>query len=406
MFKNPLFRDRLYISVATSHSVVDMLNSLGPVLLAVLAVPLALSNAQIGLALTLYTLAGAISQPFFGLWADRIGGRSVALGAIGVLWTTVFFIAVAFAGSWALILPLFVLASFGSGLFHPIGTATAAAAAPKGQAGAATSGFFFAGQAGLALGPILGGLLFWQVGTLGILPLAAVALIPALSMLFAPPPKEMTSAKKAAKLNRYEATLLAIIAFIVLVAVRSSIQAGYQSFLPKLFADRNWEPWMYGWLAGTFMFTAAIGNVVTGIFADRYGMRAATVWPLLLSVPSGLICLWAPTITAAFITSALAGLFICGQHSVLVLHAQRLLPTQKGFASGLILGFTFATGGIGTWIAGITGDIYGLLPTLQVMTLLALPCAVLALTLPGREDPEGEASAPEPIAPTAATSGD
>jgi Arabinose efflux permease len=404
MFKNLVFRNRLYVSVATSHLAVDMLNSLGPVLLAVLAIPLALSNAQIGLALTLYTLAGAISQPFFGWWADRMGKRSVALGAIGVLWTTVFFIAVAFAGTWALILPLFVLASFGSGLFHPIGTATAAAAAPKNQAGTATSGFFFAGQAGLALGPILGGLLFGNVGAFGILPLAAVAFIPALSMLFAPPPSEVGSAKKASKISRYEATLFAIIAFVVLVAVRSSIQAGYQSFLPKLFADRNWEPWMYGWLAGTFMFTAAIGNMATGIFADRYGMRAATVWPLLLSIPSGLICLWAPTVAAAFITSALAGLFICGQHSVLVLHAQRLLPTQKGFASGLILGFTFATGGLGTWLAGIAGDIYGLLPTMQVLTVLALPCALLALTLPGREEPE--ASTSEQIAPSPATTGD
>jgi len=168
------------------------------------------------------------------------------------------------------------------------------------------------------------------------------------------------------------------------VAVRSSIQAAYSAFLPKLFADRGWDPAAYGALAGTFMLAAAIGNVVTGELADRQGMRAATVWPLLLSVPAGLVCLWAPTPAAAFVACALAGLLIGGQHSVLVVHAQRLLPTRQGFAAGLILAFPFAAGGLGVWIGGLLADQVGLLPVMQAITLLGVPAAFLALTLPGR----------------------
>src|SRR5689334_17705676 len=103
------FRSRLFLAVVSGHFVVDVLNSTGPVLLAVLAAPLGLSYGQIGLALTLYTLAGSLSQPPFGWLADRVRGRSAALGGLGVAWMVASYSAVAFAQSWALLLPFFLL---------------------------------------------------------------------------------------------------------------------------------------------------------------------------------------------------------------------------------------------------------------------------------------------------------
>jgi FSR family fosmidomycin resistance protein-like MFS transporter len=133
------------------------------------------------------------------------------------------------------------------------------------------------------------------------------------------------------------------------------------------------------------MFTAAIGNIIAGDIADRFGMCAATIWPLLISVPAGLVCVWSPSPLIAFIACGVAGMVIGGQHSVLVVHAQRLLPVRQGFAAGLILGFTFATGGIGTALVGALADTVGLFTEMQATVLLAIPAAALALTLPGRE---------------------
>ena len=70
-----LFRNRLFLAVASGHFVVDVLNSIVPVLLAVLATSMRLTNAQIGLALTLFTFSGSLSQPRFGWLADRFRGR-------------------------------------------------------------------------------------------------------------------------------------------------------------------------------------------------------------------------------------------------------------------------------------------------------------------------------------------
>lgn len=378
-----LFRNRVYAAVVLCHLCIDILNSTGPVLLAVLAPTLRLSNAQIGLALTLYTFTTSLSQPGFGWLTDRVRSRPAALAGVGVAWTALWFCGLAFATSWPVLLGCFLLAAIGSGLFHPIGTATAAIASPE-RGGMATSVFFFGGQIGIALGPVLGGLLYRTSGNFGVLPLALLALFPALLIMFSPAPVATVTHVGGGGRAALRASALAIGAFVLLVAMRSSIQAAYSSFLPKLFADRGWDPAAYGLLAGTFMFAAAIGNLIAGDLADRRGMRMATVLPLLLGVPTGLVCLWAPTPMTAFVGSALTGLFVGGQHSVLVLHAQRLLPMGRGLAAGLILGFTFASGGVGVWLSGIAADQVGLLPVMQIVTLLGLPAALLAMTLPGR----------------------
>jgi MFS transporter, FSR family, fosmidomycin resistance protein len=393
-----LFRSRLFLAVTSGHFVIDVLNSIVPVLLAVLATSMSLTNAQIGLALTLFTFGGSLSQPVFGWLADRFRGRTTLLAGVGAAWMALWFLGITVAQTWWQMLACLLIGVLGSGLFHPIGTATAAAAHPT-RAGSATALFFFCGQIGLAIGPLIAGLLFRSGGALGVLPLCLVALLPAALLLTAPAPPPRPLAAATGVRTVAHAAFAATSAFVVLVALRSSIQAAYSAFLPKMFADRGWDPVAYGALAGTFMLTAAIGNVLTGELADRRGMRAATVGPLLLGVPAGLICLWAPTPVSAFVGCALAGLLIGGQHSVLVVHAQRLLPTRQGFAAGLILGFTFASGGIGVWLGGLVADQVGLLPVMQVITLLGVPAALLALTLPGHAPVAQAAEISQPVTP-------
>lgn len=378
-----LLRQRLYLAVVTGHASVDTLNSLGPVVLAVLAGPWQLSNTQIGLALTVYTFAGALSQPLFGWLADGLHGRMVRLAGVAMLWMALCYLGVAFAPGWAVLLPCLWLAALGSGLFHPVATASAGAAHPT-RLASATALFFFGGQVGLALGPTLAGLLLGSFGLPGIGPLAGLVVLPALLLLTAPPLAPLTPAGRR-RVAAAHATVLAIAAFVALVALRSSIQAVYTAFLPKLFADRGWEGAAFGAITSAFLFAAAIGNLVAGLGADRYGMRLATLLPLLGSVPAGLLCLWAPSVPVAFVAAALTGLLVGGQHSVLVAHAQRLIPVRQGLAAGLILGFTFASGGLGTWLTGVAADRIGLAPAMQIVTLLSLPCAALALGLPGRE---------------------
>src|SRR5512134_1203499 len=114
-----LLLDSLFSSVALSHLMVDVFNSSRPVLLTYLG----LTETQIAWISTIYILASALTQPFFGWLSDRAGPRWLAAG--GVLWLTIFFAgAVYVPGTGGLV--CLVVAALGSSSFHPVGTAQAA----------------------------------------------------------------------------------------------------------------------------------------------------------------------------------------------------------------------------------------------------------------------------------------
>src|SRR5204863_222157 len=83
----------------------------------------------------------------------------------------------------------------------------------------------------LAVGPAVGGRLFDAGGSLGMLPLCAMALVPAGLLLAAPaaPPVPFEARRDTGAPVRVAGAILA--AFIALVALRSSIQAAYMAFL-------------------------------------------------------------------------------------------------------------------------------------------------------------------------------
>ncbi len=411
-------QNRLYTAVVTQHFMIDMFNGVAGVILAALALPLAISNAQIGLTLTLYSLTGALSQPFFGWLMDRLPEHNrglrptpLLMSAVAVLWMAGLYIGVALlAGSWLSLLALLVLAALGSGLFHPIGTSRAATTSHS-TANSATAMFFFIGQMGFAIGPFLGGVLFDLFGQAGIALMSLIAVPPVLLLLVSRNdsqpglPRARAAAAAATDWGAIRRNLmrLSVLAFLVLVALRSSIHAAFQMLLPSVFAERGWEPWLYGLITGVVIGTAAFGNVVVARLADRYGLRLVVMGAMLGSVPASLLFLNSSSLPVIFVSAAISGTLIGGAHSVLVVHAQRLLPVKAGFAAGLILGFIFASGALGTWISGLLAESYNFQVAVTIITLFALPAALLALTLPGR--PVAEEPAPTPAAVQPSQSG-
>ena len=63
----PIFyRERPYLAVSMTHFFVDILNSSRNLVVAIIAISLGLTNAQVGITLLLYNVGGSLSQPFFG----------------------------------------------------------------------------------------------------------------------------------------------------------------------------------------------------------------------------------------------------------------------------------------------------------------------------------------------------
>lgn len=379
-------RERPFLAVAITHFFVDVLNSSRTLLVAILAVNLGLSNAQVGIALLLYNVGSSLSQPLFGWLADRIGARWLVTGGMG--WMMFFYGLAATAGDWPALIAL-TIAGLGSGAFHPTGTMVASQISDT-QRTRATSIFFMSGQLGLFMGPVLTGLLLGVYGRPGylILPLLSfTAFMSGWQWLVQKTAhvhdhihgEEKVVGTAVAVSPPTAARQTILLAIIVLVGSTVSISA--TNFAPKLFTEMGLSPGAVGWLSGLFMMGSAIGGVVGGTLGDR----VAGKWIIILGTLGSIlpVYFYIPAEgVARFVLLLLAGFFAGMPHSILVLMVQSLLPRRRAMASGLALGFMFFSGSVGSYILGIIADGVGLAAALQGTAVLPLIAALAALFLP------------------------
>lgn len=386
-----LLLDKLFFSVALGHFAVDMLNGQRAVLFTFLIVPLGLGNTALGLFTTLFIISGALFQPLFGYFTDRYGPRWFAAG--GILWLALFF-SLAMVAPGMMALWLLVIASLGSAAFHPAGTMQATLRGRDFYSGRETTAaayFFVFGQAGLFIGPVLAGIILDRSGTFGLLALSAFA-IPVgifvarqLRQTFRKAPHTTARLGRSIKLLRRDSLakrLLPLVAFALLAAFQSWSQQNMVTFVPKHLSDMGQPASVYGLVAALFMGGSALGNILGGSMADRFGKRRVTAIALALaSIPLYLVSVvgWSSWL---FILIPLAGGLTGATHSIIVVLAQRMIPTGMAMASGMILGYMFTSGAVGTLMSGYLADLYGVPMVFQLSAVIALAAAGLALSLP------------------------
>ena len=380
-----LLRDKLFSTVALSHFAVDTLNGQRSVLFVYLAALMGLSNTQLGLYSTLYVLVAALMQPLLGYLADRTGSRWAIAG--GTLWIGVFF-TLGILAEGVLSLVLIVVASLGSGAFHPAGTMQATLVGRsryEGRETTSSSYFFLFGQAGIFFGPLVGGFLLQSQGTRGLLWLTAFVVLVGLTGFWRLDESRMyhghdnQNAEKSK--SSYRPSPSTWLAFGLLAACQAWVGQNIILFLPKMLSDLGQTPEVYGVLSSTFVGGGAAGLVLGGMLADRFGKRRVAAGMLTLAViPLVLIPIvgFSPWL---YLIVPLAGLFTGSTHSIVVVLAQRYVPGGMAMASGLILGFIFASGALGVLLSGYLADIWGVVSIFWVTAGLALLAAVMALSL-------------------------
>ncbi len=388
-------REQAYQTVSLTHFFVDVLNSSRTVIVALLALSLGLTNAQVGIALLFYNIGSALTQPLFGVGADRYGSRWFVVG--GMIWMVSFYTLAAIAGGW-LALGAITLASLGSGSVHPAGTKVASESSVDAQT-QATGVFFASGQTGLFIGPIVAGAVISLWGRPGYLVLPLLALTAVASGL-----RWIGAKKRLRPLDSLEEEVAkpetakqqvpwrTVIPLIIIIITSSTIGIATINFAPKLFAEMGYSALYVGLSAGLFMLGSAVGGIVGGTMADRLGRRPpillgmfGTILPLLFYIPAE--DPW------RFILLTIAGFFAGMPHSILVIAAQALMPGRRAFASGLILGLMFFSGAVGAYLLGIIADEIGLATALQALIILPIFAIIATLLLPR------EKAKPEDISP-------
>jgi MFS family permease len=175
------------------------------------------------------------------------------------------------------------------------------------------------------------------------------------------------------------------IGFIITLTSVAMLQAWAQqnmmTFLPKYLKDLGQAPALYGLVTGLFMGGSALGNVLGGQLADRYGKRrVVSIMLASASIPLFLISLvgWSPWL---FVFVPLSGLLTGSVHSILVVIAQGIIKGGMALASGLILGIMFTAGALGTLLSGPLADSRGFPLVFQLTAGLVLAASLVIVQL-------------------------
>src|SRR5256714_4813418 len=157
-------RNGKLLTLMLGHFAVDSYVGVIPVLYPVLIGRFHLSLATVGLVSLAYGGMAAISQPIFGLLADRCGTR---LAGLALAWTAITFAVVGFVDSFPLLLALALASGPGSGRSHPLGALDGRALLPAWRRSFGMSVYVTAGTVGVAAGPLIGILVFGAFGLHG-----------------------------------------------------------------------------------------------------------------------------------------------------------------------------------------------------------------------------------------------
>jgi FSR family fosmidomycin resistance protein-like MFS transporter len=362
------------------HLATDFANGALPALLPYFKDRFGLSYTLAALLMLASAASSSVIQPLFGLFSDRRGAlwlapAGVALGGLGIALA-------ADAPSYWLVFGLVVLSGIGVAAFHPEGSKFADYVSGRRRA-CVMAAFAIGGNLGFALGPIAAGALVAAFGLRGglllVVPGAAVATLLVASRRylgsFEPTREPGAAISRAGDSPRGLAVLLGII------TIRSFSWWGLITFVPLWEVSLGHSKSYGSHLLALMLLVGAIGTIVAGPAADRFGRRPVLMASMIVTPPliAGFILFGG---VAGAVCLALVGVSVVGTFGVTMVLSQEYLPSRIGMASGLSIGFSIGLGGIGAVALGAVADTVDLRTALWAAALIPLLAVVLGLRLP------------------------
>ena len=346
-------------ALSASHMLNDTMQSLAPALYPVFARELSLSFFQIGVITFVFQLTASLLQPLIGLALDRRPLNAIL--PVGMAFTVVGLLLLAYAGAYPLILLSVAVIGIGSAVFHPEASRVARAAS-GGRHGFAQSFFQVGGNFGQSMGPLLAAFVvvpFGQHSVLAftVLALIAVALLTGVSRWHAARRAERRHAPAAKGPTHPRAVVVRTLTVLIVmlfskVLYLASIGSYYTFYLIATFhlSIQQAQVTLF-----VFLASVAAGTFLGGPLADRIGAKFV-IWGSILGVLPFTLLLPHLGLVGTIVDSIAIGLVISSAFSAMVVYAQELTPGNVGAVAGLFFGLSFGLGGIGAALLGLLAD--------------------------------------------------
>jgi FSR family fosmidomycin resistance protein-like MFS transporter len=371
-------------AISFCHLLNDMMQSLLPALYPMIKSSYRLSFGQIGLLTFTFQFTASLLQPLVGALADK-SPRPYSL-AIGMGFTLLGLLLLAFAASYTLLLVAAALIGTGSSVFHPESSRVARMAS-GGKHGLAQSVFQVGGNLGTAAGPLLAAFIVLPHGQSSVAWFSGAALLGMFLLVNvghwykAHGVSRLASAGSERRTAPRHHVALALVVLLMLVFSKyvylASINSYYTFYLIEHFhlSVRSSQLHLF-----VFLASAAIGGMVGGPLGDRLGSKYI-IWASILGVlPFTLLLPHANLFWTGVLTVPI-GLILASAFPAIVVYAQDLLPGRTGTVAGLFFGLAFGMGSIGAAVLGKLADHVGVDAIYQICAFLPL-IGLLAAFLP------------------------
>lgn len=378
---------KILFIIALCHLLNDSIQAVVPAMFPILEQSMGLTFTQLGIIGFSLNIVSSIMQPFVGMITDR-KPMPFAL-PIGLTFTLIGVLGLAFAPSFILIVLSVVFIGLGSAVFHPEGSRVAYMAAGP-RRGLAQSIYQVGGNSGQALAPLITALILVPFGQKGagwftIVAAVAVGLLVYIAFWYAnrlqmdvPKPKQKQISSSASfSFQRQIRFYLLVILFLIFARswYISGITNYYAFYAIDKYSFSIQQAQLYLFV---FLVAGAVGTFFGGPLADRFGKKTIILLSMIGSAPITILLPFVPHYIAVVLLG-IAGFILMSSFSVTVVYAQELVPGKIGTMAGLTVGLAFGMGALGSVFLGILADTIGLpltiistgfLPLLGFLTLL------------------------------------
>ena len=377
---HPRTQRRAVALLSAGHFCADISQGALPALLPFLIATRGLKFAQAGGLVFAMSVGSSVIQPAFGYFADRLA--KPWLMSLGLFLAGVGMSMVGIAPTYWTIVLAAAVSGFGTAAFHPEAARLTNVVAKQNKA-TAMSYFSFGGNAGFAFGPVLAAGAYFACGLKGTLALAmppvvmAVVLMSYLALFTSSPSQQETQSKAS------EQTMQPDSWHSLVVTLRSIIFYGISTFLPLFYIHvLRQHPAFGSSMLTVFFGVGALGSLIGGSLADRFGNRKIIKYGFVGLFPVLLMWMYATTASWAAIVELPLAILYYAPFSAIVVLGQQYLPNRVGFASGVTLGLAVSIGGVVAPLLGRWADIHGIRSALFLVAILPVICAVIAYALP------------------------